>query len=87
MKQLFLDRGIKGDIIGLTPISTIEDLYFCRGEEIENWLTFNGIPDKFVVLDDQPLGDGYDGWKGVVRTNMRSGITEEIKDKVINYLI
>ena len=86
MRNLFKDRGIKGDIIGLTPIATIEDLYFCRGEEIEHWLTYNGMPDKFVILDDVSLGDGYDSWKGFIQTDMETGITEEIKEKVINYL-
>ncbi len=86
MRDLFRDRGIKGDIIDLTPIATIEDLFFCRGEEIENWLTFNGMPDKFVVLDDASLGDGYDNWNGYIKTEMSTGITNEIKNKVIDYL-
>ena len=86
MKDLFKHRGIKGDIIGLTPISTIDDLFFNRGEEIEYWLSRNGLPNKFAVLDDCSLGDGYDQWAGFIQTKMSNGITEEIKNKTINYL-
>lgn len=86
MKKLFKMRGLKGEIIDITPISTLNDLYFCRGEEIEYWLTYNGISEKFVVLDDNSLGENYDKWKGFFQTKMENGITEEIKNKVINYL-
>jgi hypothetical protein len=86
MRDLFKDRGIKGDIIDLTPIATIDDLFFCRGEEIEQWLIVNGMPDKFVVLDDCSIGDGYDNWKGYIKTEMSTGITNEIKNTVIKYL-
>lgn len=86
MKKCFGVRGVDGDLIDLTPISTIDDWFISRGEEIEFWLSRNGMPDKFVVIDDASLGEEYDKWKGFFKTTMTTGITEEIKDNIINYL-
>jgi hypothetical protein len=86
IRKIFNERGIKGEIIGLTPTSTIDDLFFCRGEEIEHWLSYNGLPEKFVVIDDQSLGEGYDKWKGFFKTKFKDGITNKIKNNIINYL-
>ncbi|NPV13031.1 MAG: hypothetical protein HPY57_14795 [Ignavibacteria bacterium] len=78
LRECFKYRGINAEIIDLTPISTIDNLFFCRGEEIEQWLIENGLPEKIAVLDDSSLGDGYDDWKFFYKTNMTTGITEEI---------
>ena len=85
LKQIFSDRGITGEIIDCTPIGTIDDLFFCRGQEIEHWLTYNGFPEKVAVLDDQSLGKNYK-WKYFFQTDATSGITEEIKNRVIEHL-
>lgn len=85
LKEIFKERNIKGDIIDITPISTLEDFYFCRGEEIEKWLTYNGVPDKLAIIDDSSIGDGYFP-KHFFKTKFEDGITEEIKEKIIIHL-
>ena len=85
LREVFKDRGITGEIIDCTPIGTIDNLYLCRGEEIEDWIIKNGYPDKVAVLDDQSLGQNYN-WKYFFKTNAKTGITEEIKNRVIEHL-
>lgn len=84
LKNCFKDRGITGEIIGLTPIGTIDNIYICRGEEIEQWLIEHGIPDNLAIIDDNSLGYPYDSWKFFYKTNMRTGITDDIKNDIIN---
>jgi len=82
MQDCFSDRGVKGEIIGLTPIGTIDNLYFCRAEEIKAWLTKNGVPEKFVIIDDMDLG-GLEN--KLYKTKMANGLTDNIKDEIIKY--
>lgn len=68
LKKLFADRGLKGEIIGHTPIY---GGYRTRGSEIRDWiqshLNNDGVSDKFVILDDDTSGmaggeyERYDG--------------------------
>jgi len=83
LRNCFKDRGINADIIDITPISTIDNLYFCRGEEIEQWIIKNGFPEKIAILDDCSLGDNYDNWKWFYKTKMSTGLTDDIKNEII----
>ena len=83
LKQMFADRGVKGEIIGTTPISTIDDLYFRREDEIKAWLEKNGLPDKFIATDDMTLNELGKNW---IKTSALKGITPEVKDKAIDFL-
>jgi len=86
LRNCFKDRGITGEIIDLTPIGTIDNLFYCRGEEIEQWLLENGVPEKITVIDDSSLGENYDNWKFFYKTNMSTGLTDDIKNKIIENL-
>jgi len=48
MKDMWKDRNLSGEIIGITPY-TLE--YRKRGEEIKEWLD-NNPTEKYVIIDD-----------------------------------
>lgn len=56
-----------------------------RGDEIIEWLNRNGnfMSHDYAILDDD--SDFY-AWQPLFRTDHRTGITEEIADKVIAHL-
>ena len=82
LKECFIDRGIKGEIIDVTTSMTSEGkFFFCREDEIKYWLNKN-VVDNYAVVDDLDLDiDNF------VKTSMKDGITENVKDKIINILI
>lgn len=47
LRQLFTNEGVKGDLIGITPV-----LKRCRGEEIQSWLAEHHDVQDFVIVDD-----------------------------------
>jgi hypothetical protein len=51
LQELFHNRGIKGNIIGMTPITLKAD----RSEEIMQWVINNGEPDRFLIYDDENI--------------------------------
>lgn len=85
MKELWKARGLSGNVIDVTPIGDPFQ-YDCRGQEIEQWFMENGMPEKFVILDDNLIGDGYFD-KQFVQCVERDGITDNIKDEMLKLLL
>lgn len=56
LKKLLASRGLKGEIIGYTPMRALERYGRNRGGEIKSWLDQNPDWTKFVVLDDDASG-------------------------------
>lgn len=48
MKQMWIDRNLPGEIIGVTPYLTTKS---CRGDEIQIFLSCNHV-DRYVIIDD-----------------------------------
>lgn len=80
MIQCFIDRGVKGEIIGLTPVGTLNKLYFKRSDEIKDWLKDNGTPDRLAIIDDVDLSKYFDDF---YKTKMSTGITEKLMNEII----
>lgn len=59
MQQLWLERGMPGKIVGLTPMAAGVYL-FQRGTEVMRWLYDEGLDDtteyRYVIIDD---GDDF----------------------------
>ena len=85
MQECFKHRGITGDVIDCTPIGTIDKMFLTRGHEIDEWLSKNEV-EKFVIIDDNNVGQKYDKSVCFFKTNMSNGITEKIKNDIIKYL-
>lgn len=51
LQELFNSRGIKGNIIGITPVTLKAD----RSEEIMQWVAKNGEPDRHLIYDDEDI--------------------------------
>jgi len=69
LKALLAQRGVRGEIIDMTPIRPI---YQTRGAEIKDWLEQNKhLLPTFVILDDDTSGMGPDlSWReGTENTN------------------
>ena len=49
LQSIFVQEGIKGEVIGLTPILNAP---FGRGEEILEWIELNSVPERYAVIDD-----------------------------------
>lgn len=81
LQEMFIRRGIKGTILGCTPI-VFE--YLNRGEEISYWFEQNGLPEKFAIVDDSEIGGYFT--KAFVKTNMKTGLDEEAKQKILTLL-
>ena len=66
LKKLFADRGLKGEIIGHTPIYWHDKP---RGDEIRDWIeNYTGTLDRFVILDDDTsgmAGGEYERYEGI----------------------
>jgi len=76
INEMFKRRGIKAEIIGVTPYLN-EDLD--RGREIELWLEKNGVPDSYVIIDDDcdiDISNKYFPDDRCVQTNPVFGIAD-----------
>lgn len=59
MKEMWKERDLPGDIIDITPFTSVVTDYDAsfseraeRGNEIRDWLNKNGDVEKYVILDD-----------------------------------
>ncbi|QHT65660.1 hypothetical protein GXP67_02755 [Rhodocytophaga rosea] len=80
-------RGFHGQIVGKINEKTELDSS-SRSEEIVGWLERNGVPDKYVILDDDTrlaqLGESYlPHW---VRTIYHRGLDEEALQRALQIL-
>jgi hypothetical protein len=55
-----------------------------RGTVIRKWITDNGC-DNFVIVDDNEVGDGMDGW--LVQTDPTVGLTHDVAQTLIKRLL
>lgn len=78
--------GVKGQMIGITPILVGDEYkYKRRGCEIQQWLDTSRTPvTSFVILDDD--SDMAHLRHRLVRTKMPEGLTEEDADLAIAML-
>ena len=79
LQKIFKERGLDS-VIDITPIGVGVE-YKSRSQEIKHWLDNNSW-DNFVILDDKDIGNLYDFEDKFFKT---FGITDEIKEKIINY--
>lgn len=70
-------RSNVGEYIGITP-----RLSGIRGSEVKAWLDDNPV-DRYAILDDD--SDFYK-YQPLFKTTWKKGLTNEIADKVIEYL-
>lgn len=93
MKDLWRDRNLPGQIIGITPTQrqVIESSGaekqsdVCRGDEIAHWIKQNNFTGNYVIIDDTPdmLNSQIENF---VRTNGYVGLTMKDADRAIEIL-
>lgn len=79
--KLLAERGVKGEIIGHTPIRFS---YASRGNEIRDWLNSNATDQDhdFIVLDDSTDGmDGFDLRHRQVQTYWEGVLLDQGRDE------
>jgi hypothetical protein len=73
LRQLFVDNGIAGDVIDITPIDART-----RGEQIQDWLNKQekGSIESFVIIDDDSdMGKRLS--KRLIKTSFEFGLLDE----------
>jgi len=82
LETLFRERNININIVGITPIGTMDKLYFSRCEEVKDYIKTNNITTDIIIIDDNfgECNEKYD----VYKTTMKNGLTEDITNKIIN---
>lgn len=81
MLEQFAIIGItKRDFIGITP--RLRD----RGDEILAFVKFHPYITDYLAVDDEPFASPRFPAEKLVRTEERSGITDEIRDRIISLL-
>lgn len=93
MKQMWIDRGLPGDLIDVTPTETtvvkrgMAEFYdlVSRGMEVECWLQDHPDVEGYVIIDD--CRDFLEHQKErFVQTDPMIGFTEEDADRTIKIL-
>ncbi len=80
LKTLFDDRNIDVNIVGMTPLGTIDKLYFSRCDEVKDYEYIKNY-EKIIVIDDN-FGD-CDQDFDIYKTTMKDGLTKNIVEKII----
>ena len=80
--ELFKYRGINGKIIGMTPLGTIDKLFFSRCEEISSYIKTNNVKDYIIIDDNISVNDFC--YKDVYQTTMKNGLTDKIIKNIID---
>lgn len=79
------DRGFVGEVIGQTPSKVHPGASTTRGEKIQEWFDEHGVPEQFVMIDDDPQIFHHEGH--FVKTHMhQGGLTEERAERAIEVL-
>ncbi len=96
MQKLWASRDLPGKVIDVTPNNVSDDMLLSidldmmmlpagKGSEIKEWLTANGNPDSYAILDDMddmlPEQQSH-----FVQTEPSVGITRADADRVITIL-
>jgi len=86
LRRLFYLAGVKGSIIGMTPVHKGE--HTLRGNEITEWLQTNApsllITRRFVILDDD--SDMADLMDNLIQTDFHTGLRIEHSYRAIAIL-
>jgi hypothetical protein len=83
LQNCLRERGVNGTVID----KTVSSYGLKRGEEIELWLQENGIPNKFVIIDDDFSYDiEYLYPNNGVQPSEPEGFNEECFQKAIDIL-
>lgn len=80
IENIFKEIGFKYKIYGKTPYR-----FGLRHEEIHEWLDNHKV-DNYVILDDISFQNFKNEGEKFIQTDSQYGLTEEIKQKIINYL-
>jgi len=84
LNGLFKHRKIEGEIVGVTPLGTIDKLFFSRCEEISSYIKTNNVKE-YIIIDDNISEDDF-CYKDVYQTSMKHGLTDDITKQIIkNY--
>ena len=81
LRDMFEYRGIGCNIKDITPIGTIDKLYFSRCDEVKDFLKEHKY-EKIIIIDDN-FGD-CDCDCDIYKTNMNDGLNNEIIEKIMN---
>ena len=84
LRKWFKEQKVECEIIDSTPYA----MHFNnRGEEIDAWIRVNGMPERFVIIDDknENIADYFD--KQFIRTESKVGFLEKHCDKAIALLL
>ena len=92
-REIFKNKGFKGEIIDLTPDLTLNNPDFLRGNEILKWIKINekmlGANYKnykdYVILDDKTFML-YWQKDNFFKIDPRVGLTPENVEEIINFL-
>ena len=79
-REVMKKNGLQCEFIDRTP--HLSDGLYCRGFEINKWLSENKV-DKYCIIDDD--NDMLPGQK-LFHTTFEKGLTEKIADEIIDYL-
>lgn len=87
VKYLWEYRRLPGKCLGATPVG-LDDKgpETVRGLEVEQWCKVNGVPDKFVIIDDINEFQEF-GAEHYIQTNSKLGLTRVESEKAINLLL
>lgn len=82
LQSIFRANGLEDCVIGVTPSFNDETI---RGIEIQTYLDAFDDLEGFVIIDDEEEMGELEPF--LVETDFRTGITESVKDDVINRLM
>ena len=82
IKELFYVRKIDVNIVDITPLGTIDKLYFKRCDEVKDYKNINNY-DEIIVIDDNfgSCGEDYNIFKTTMETGLKIDIVEKIIQK------
>jgi len=91
MKEMWVKRGLPGEIIDITPneVDVVEygvtEFYDMvdRGMEIDQWLNNNNYKGDYIIIDDVPDFTKEQMLK-YIKTNPNIGLTKEDVDKFLS---
>ena len=95
LQELWKERGLHGEIIGMTSLHVVDELILEKGlewleeemnnsprsEEIAHWLKSYNIKANYVILDDLPMPKDFQ--PHAVQVNPKVGLTDiEVKQAI-----
>jgi len=72
LQALLEDKGFVGRVIDMVEV--LEDWFATRDDEIKLWLNRNGMPDSFILIDDQDVPKFN---SRLVKTKPNNGLSQE----------